>query len=161
MSTTNIYLGDTAKSFTINGTSRNVVLRMGSKFGVTENGDLYASSATLSGSISGSSISGGTISGASISAGSISGATISGGSVSGASLSGNTGSIGGFTITDNALTATGITLAANGNINCSALTISGKRILTYITDNSWHSHSIPVTLKSIHDRDGNLLATIY
>ena len=54
-------------------------------FRVTHNGALYATNATISGSISASSISGSTITG-----GTITGGTISGGTITGASISGGT-----------------------------------------------------------------------
>lgn len=60
------------------------------KFRVDAQGNLTASNASISGSISGSSISGGTISGASISGGTISGGSISGGTVDGTTITGST-----------------------------------------------------------------------
>lgn len=57
-------------------------------FRVGHDGSLYASSATISGSISGSTITGSTISGNSIRGGTISGSAVSGGSVTGSTISG-------------------------------------------------------------------------
>lgn len=57
-------------------------------FRVGHDGSLYASSATISGSISGSTITGSTIRGNTISGGTISGSAVSGGSVTGSTISG-------------------------------------------------------------------------
>lgn len=49
LETTNVYFSDVAKNFTINGTSRSVVMRMGNNFGVSSNGTVYASNMNISG----------------------------------------------------------------------------------------------------------------
>lgn len=72
-------------------------------FHVGHNGTLYATSANITGTISGSSINGGTVSGTSISGGSITGTTISGGSL---------------TIGDNfSVTSSGVLTAQSANIS--------------------------------------------
>lgn len=65
-------------------------------FRVGHDGSLYAASATITGTISGSTITGSTISGNTISGGSVSGTTISGGSIKGTTISG--GSVSGSAI---------------------------------------------------------------
>ena len=115
-------------------------------FAVDSGGNLTARSASIIGSISGSSITGGTISGADISGGTINGGTITGGTISGStvtgitisgstvsgtSISGGTISIGGSESTpapfqvssSGALTATGATIT--GTIYASDGTFSG------------------------------------
>ena len=57
LSTNNIYIGHSGKTFNILGKNRSsIVLRMGSNFGVTSGGKLYASGAEISGALNGGSI---------------------------------------------------------------------------------------------------------
>lgn len=95
----NTYFSSSAATYTINGSSRNVVLRMGDNFGVSADGHLYCANANISGSITATTLStiNGYIGGWKItkdtlqneagsvklnsSLGSITGATISGGSL--------------------------------------------------------------------------------
>ena len=137
LSTDNIYISDTSKSFTINGVSRSVVLRMGSNFGVTSGGTLYANNANISGTISGSTITGGSINigdgtfkvdtngnmtatSATIE-GAIKSSTISGSTITGGSISINNGVF---------------KVDTNGNMTATSATIKGKISGSTITGGS-------------------------
>ena len=154
LSTNSIYLSDTASSFTINGTSRSVVLRMGSQFGVAADGTLYASNAIIKGDIyadyieasdgkvGGWSIGTNTLTGGGVTLNSSTG-TISGGTVSGSkivcgsnfevsstgTITAKDGTVGGWKLGASTLTGGAITLNSSGTItSAGAFTLSSSGV---------------------------------
>lgn len=115
----NTYFSSSAATYTINGSERSVVLRMGDNFGVSADGKLYCADAVISGSITATTLSAsdGTIGGWTITSSTLekNGVKLSSadGTIAGATISGGELNIGEGTCQidkDGILTATGAVL---------------------------------------------------
>lgn len=131
LETDSIYLSDTPKSSSVTAASgssstENLVLKIGSKFGVSSEGTLYATGAEFTGNINSSSgkIGGWSIGAESLSSGSVTlnstkgsveGATISGGKVVGTNIFAKTLDIGGYT--DNSPGTGNFSVSESGQLN--------------------------------------------